>query len=179
MDPEEEEVTTPEDPPIDPPEEPSEDPPEEESPAFLTGEEVISGIATNARAAFTTAQIAAIYKDTPKQNVVKPYLFLHQINAEHTNELKGSARLDFLVDVRAHPTDTQTNVNTWARSVANILQSAINTITVSNQTVKSRVMNWKVEEGVLHFIVGYQYRVREVPGTIADMETLTYGTNIK
>ena len=77
--------------------------------AVLTGEEVVSGVAINVRAAFSTAELKAIYKDTPLQNIKKPYAFIHQINAEHLNEMRGRAEHNFMIDVRVHPEDTQTN----------------------------------------------------------------------
>ena len=147
--------------------------------AVLTGEEVVSGVAINVRAAFSTAELKAIYKDTPLQNIKKPYAFIHQINAEHLNEMRGRAEHNFMIDVRVHPEDTQTNIQTWARSIATKLLEALNTITVSGQSVKSRGIEWKVEDNVLHVITRYAYKVIHVEEPIPDMETLLYGDHIK
>lgn len=147
--------------------------------AVLTGEEVVSGVAINVRAAFTTAELKAIYKDTPLQNIKKPYAFIHQINAEHLNEMRGRAEHNFMIDVRVHPEDTQTNIQTWARAVATKMLEALNIITVSGQSVKSRGIEWKVEDDVLHVITRYAYKVIHVEQPVPDMETLLYGTNIK
>ena len=147
--------------------------------AVLTGEEVVSGVARNVRAAFTTTELRAIYKDTPLQNVQKPYAFIHQIQAEHTNEMRGRAEHNFMIDVRVHPTDTQTNIQTWARAVATKLIEALNIITVDLKPVKSRGIEWKVEDDVLHVITRYSYKVIHVEDPVPDMQTLLYGENIK
>lgn len=138
----------------------------------LTGDVVISAIAVNIRNAFTTAEIAKLYKDTPMQNISKPYAFLHQINADHVNGLKEKGRWTFLVDVRVHPKDDQTDVHTWGRTVATKLVDTLNVITISNQYVKSSSMEWRVEEGVLHFIVGYSFGVVKVLAQTPSMNEL-------
>lgn len=147
--------------------------------AILTGEEVVSSIATNIRAIFSTTEIKAIYKDTPLQNIKKPYAFIHQINAEHLNEMRGRAEHNFIIDVRVHPEDNQTNVQTWARAIATKMLEALNIITVSGQPVKSRGIEWKVEDNVLHVITRYSYKVIHVEEPIPDMETLLYNDHIK
>lgn len=141
---------------------------------ILTGEEVVSGVATNIRSAFTSTELVAIYKDSPMQNIKKPYAFIHQIHAEHRNEMVGRGEHHFMVDVRVHPSDAQTNVQTWARSVAYRLVEAINVITISSMPVKSRSMEWRVEENVLHFIVSYTFKVITPPHDTPIMETLEY-----
>ena len=147
--------------------------------AALTGEEVVSGVATNIRANFSTAEIRAIYKDTPLQSIKKPYAFIHQVSADHTNEMRGRAEHNFMIDVRVHPEDTQTNIQTWARAVSTKMLEALNIITVSGQAVKSRGIEWKVEDNVLHVIARYAYKVIHVEAPVPDMETLLYGEHIK
>lgn len=147
--------------------------------AVLTGEEVVSSVATNIRAAFTTAELKVIYKDTPLQNIKKPYAFIHQINAEHQNEMRGRAEHNFMIDVRVHPEDIQTNIQTWGRAMATKMLDALNTITVSTQSVKSRVIEWRVEDNVLHVIARYAFKVIYVEQSVPDMENMIYGTGIK
>lgn len=147
--------------------------------AILTGEEVVSGVSRNIRAAFTKEELPAIYKDTPIQNVIKPYAFIHQIIAEHSNEMRGRAQHNFIIDVRIHPPDGKTNIQTWARAMATKLLEALNTITVSEQAVKSYGIEWKVEDDVLHFITKYAFKVVHTEEPVPDMQTLEYGENIK
>ena len=147
--------------------------------SVLTGEEVISAIATNIRNSFSNDEIVAIYKELPIQNVRKPYAFLHQINAEHQNQMRGRARWDIMVDVRVHPKDGQTDVQEWARSIAIKLIDSINTINVAGKPVKSRSIEYRVESDVLHFIVGYFFRVIKAETDGPYMEDLDYGTTNK
>lgn len=147
--------------------------------AVLTGEDVVSAVATRVRSAFSTNEIKAIYKDLPQQNLKKPYAFIHQVNATHTNLLRNRARWGFIIDIRVHPEDERTNVQTWARGIALKLVDAVNTITVDNKPVKSTSLEAKVENNVLHVIASYSYGVIRVEDEMPNMETLTYGDKVK
>ena len=146
---------------------------------FLTAEDVVSAIAINVRSNFSTSEIKKIYKDLPQQNIQKPYAFIHQIQGSHQNELKNRATWNYLLDVRVHPENTQTNIQTWARGIALKLLKALNVITISGMAVKGKSIEWKVEDGVLHFIVSYSFRVIDIREDIPDMQTLAYGERIK
>lgn len=147
--------------------------------AVLTGEDVVSAVATRVRSAFSTNEIKAIYKDLPQQNLKKPYAFIHQVNATHTNLLRNRARWGFIIDIRVHPEDERTDVQTWARGIALKLVDAVNTITVDNKPVKSTSLEAKVENNVLHVIASYSYGVIRVETEVPDMGTLTYGDKVK
>lgn len=145
----------------------------------LTGDNVVSAIARNIRSKFAKTDIKEIYKELPQQNVQKPYAFIHQINAEHENQMRNSANWTFMLDIRVHPKDGQTDIQSWARSLAIRLIDALNIITISGQSVKSKSIEYKVEDNVLHFIVSYAYRVIRVEDNVPDMENLTYGEHLK
>lgn len=145
----------------------------------LLGDNVVSAIALNIRAAFSQTEMKAVYKNMPKQNIVKPYSFIHQINATHQNEMRNRANWDFLLDIRVHPEDDRTDVQTWARSVSLKLLECLNKITISDQTVKARSVEYKVEDNVLHFIVGYAYKVIHSSESSVGMADMTYGESIK
>lgn len=145
----------------------------------LTGQEVVSGVAKNIRAAFTTAEISAIYKDKPTQGMLKPCVFLHSVDSSHTNRLRGSADWGFIVDVRCHPADYETEVDSWARKLAVRLLPLVNKVNISGQVVKSYDLTWSVQDGVLHMIAKYSFRVRESPVYSPDMETMDYGSSIR
>lgn len=147
--------------------------------AALTGEDVVSAMSINIRNAFSKAELKAIYKNSPQQNIQKPFAFIHQLNFEHQNQMRNSANWIHLLDVRVHPEDGQTDIQSWAREVAPKLIEALNIITISGQAVKSRSIEWKVEDDVLHFIVSYAYRVIRPTSDIPDIQSLRYGRHIK
>lgn len=147
--------------------------------ATLTGEDVVSAVSKQVRSRFSTAEIKAIYKDLPQQNIKKPYAFIHQVNATHTNQLKNKAKWGFIIDIRVHPEDEQTNVQTWARDISVRMIEAVNIITISGQSVKSTSLEYKVEDNVLHFIVSYSYGVVRMEDDVPNMETIAYGDRIK
>lgn len=147
--------------------------------AALAGDTVVSAVALNIRQYFNKTELKAIYKNLPQQNIQKPYAFIHQINAEHQNEMRNRANWVFMLDVRVHPEDGQTDINSWARGVALKLIDAINIITVSGQSVKARSIEYKVEGDVLHFIVSYAFKVLRVEDDGPDMENLLYGQRLK
>lgn len=145
----------------------------------LTGEEVVSAISKNIRCYFSTEEIKAIYKNLPQQNIQKPYAFIHQISSEHKNEMRNRASWSFILDIRVHPSDKQTNVQSWSRSVATKLIEATNIITVGGQSVKARSIEHRVEDGVLHVIVSYAFRVIHIEEDIPDMRNLLYGEHLR
>lgn len=147
--------------------------------ATLTGEDVVSAVSKRVRSTFSTAEIKAIYKDLPQQNIKKPYAFIHQVNATHSNQLRNKANWGFIIDVRVHLEDEQTNIQTWARDVGIRLMEAINIIIVDGRPVKSVSLEYKVEENVLHVIASYSYRVVQIEDDGPNMETLSYGDRIK
>ena len=145
----------------------------------LSGEDVVSAISTNIRSMFSKTELKAIYKNSPVQNIQKPYAFIHQINSEHHNLMKNRANWITMLDIRVHPDDGQTDVQSWARGVALKLIDAINIITISGQPVRARSIEWRVEDNVLHFIVSYAFRVIRIEEDIPSMENLSYGGRLK
>lgn len=147
--------------------------------AYLKGNEVVSAIATILSTNFIPSDISAVYVDTPMQNTKKPFAFIHQINSDHENEMRNRARWVFLIDIRIHPKDRQTNTQVWARELAVKMIEHLNVIEVSGQAVRSRSLEFRVEDNVLHFIIGYAFGVIYHEGGGPNMEDLTYGQNIK
>ena len=145
----------------------------------LGGDDVVSGVSLNIRRMFSREELKAIYKNLPEQNIQKPYAFIDQIDAKHTNDRGNRAYWRFMLDVRVHPEDNRTDVQSWARGVALKLIEAINTITVSGQPVKALSIEYKVQDNVLHFLVSYGYRVLHIEDEVPDMQTITYGTKLK
>lgn len=145
----------------------------------LGAEDVVSAVSLNVRRMFSTAELKAVYKNLPQQNIQKPYAFIHQLNAEHKNEMRNRAEWIFMLDIRVHPEDDRTDVQSWARDIALKLIEAVNIITISGQTVKSISMEYRVEDNVLHFIVSYKYKVVHVQDEVPDMQTLLYGEHLK
>lgn len=145
----------------------------------LTGQELISSMAEKLRSRFSEQQIKAIYKDTPTQSVVTPYIFLHSVETSHTPQLRRYAMWDHIIDIRCHPEKMRLNIQTWARSLAIMIIDTVKYLTVSDQQVKAKSISWKVEDNVLHIIATYSFRVVEVPESIPDMQILEYGQRIK
>lgn len=147
--------------------------------AVLGGEDVVSAVSKNVRQRFSKERIKAIYKELPQQNIQKPYAFIHQINAQHQNEMRNRANWNFMLDIRVHPQDNQTDIQSWAREIALDLIEATNIITVSGQAVKARSIEYKVEDKVLHFIVSYSFKVLHIEDDVPDMQNLLYGEHLK
>ena len=145
----------------------------------LNGQEVVSAISKKLRKRFTTNEFVEIYKDKPVQSMTTPCIFIHSIETAYTPELRGYGWWDHMIDVRCHPGRMQTDVHTWARKLGPIIVDCISKIMVDNTQVKARTVTWRVEDGVLHVIAPYRYRVRELAETAPDMQTLAYGKKIK
>lgn len=147
--------------------------------AALGGDCVVSAVAKNVRSQFSKEDLKELYKELPQQGVQKPYAFIHQINAEHQNQMRNSANWTFMLDIRVHPKDHETDIQSWARGVAFKLIEAVNIITVSGQSVKARKTEYSVQDNVLHFIVSYEFRVIHAESEVPDMENLLYGGHLK
>lgn len=138
----------------------------------LTGQELISALATSIRTVFSTSEFATIYKDTPVQKMVKPCVFLHSVNTTHEPGMRDSARWHYIVDVRCHAADSETSFQTWASGIAVQMLEAVSRVTISEQTVKATNIEWNTEGGVLHVLARYSFSVNKKPPQGDNMETL-------
>ena len=145
----------------------------------LRGDDVVSAVSKNIRQRFSKARLKALYKDLPQQNIQKPYAFIHQVSAQHKNERGNRATWTFILDIRVHPQDNQTDINVWAREMSMDIIEAINIITVSDQAVKAQSIEYKVEDKVLHCIVSYSFKVLHIEDNAPDMQNLLYGEHLK
>jgi hypothetical protein len=147
--------------------------------AALTGQEIVSELAKKLRSRFSKTEFAEIYKDKPVQSMKTPCIFIHSVETTHTPELRNYARWDHIIDIRCHPGKMQTDIHTWARSLGVMIVECVSSITVHDQAVKTKNASWRVEDGVLHVLVNYGYRVVYKSEDIPDMKNLTYGERIK
>lgn len=145
----------------------------------LNGQEIISEIARRLRAGFSESVFKEIYKDTPNQGFQPGCIFIHDVEDDHKNELRGYARWSFVVDIRCHPPKNVSAVFTWGRGIAVQAIDLVNKLEVSGQQVKASTIQWRVIDNVLHVICKYSFRVREVPIDDLLMRTLTYGERVK
>lgn len=147
--------------------------------AALTGQEIVSELSKRLRSRFSSTEFAEIYKDKPVQSMKTPCIFIHSVETSITPQLRNYARWDDMIDIRCHPGRMQTNIHTWARSVATMVLDCACTINIDNQQVRSTNATWRVEDDVLHVVVTYSFRVVEKLEEVPDMQTLTYGERIK
>ena len=147
--------------------------------AALTGQEIVSDLAKRLRSRFSTTEFAEIYKDKPVQSMKTPCIFIHSVETTHTPDLRNYAWWDHIIDIRCHPGRMQTNIHTWARSLGPMIVDCVAYLTVDKQGVKAKNATWRVEDGVLHVIVNYGFRVLQKLEDVPDMETLAYGQKIK
>lgn len=147
--------------------------------AALTGQEVVSSLATQLRSRFSISQFAEIYKDKPVQSMRTPCIFLHSVETSHTPGLRNYAWWDHIIDIRCHPGRMRTDIHTWARSLGPMIVDCVTYVSVDGQQVRAKEATWRVEDDVLHVIVKYNFRVMRTTEEVPDMQTLTYGERIK
>lgn len=152
---------------------------------ILLGNEVVSAISKNISQAISrgmissTDEISKLYKDTPIQGAQKPYAFIHSVNTTHTPEIKEYAMQGFIIDVRCHPKDAQTNVQSWARQLSTKLIDCVDKIYVHNQQVRVGDIEINVTDNVLHVICNYTFRVLKQTDPGINMETLSYAEHTR
>lgn len=142
-------------------------------------DEIFYALAREIRNEFTVDEIKNIYVDTPIQGMTKPCIFLHRIDFKHVPRVRNHAIWQYMIDMRCHPNDTTTDVQSWAIGIGERLMSAATNLTVGNLTLKAKEISQVVEDNVLHVIVKYTLPVRKIENEVADMETLEYGVYIK
>lgn len=147
--------------------------------AALTGQEVVSELATRLRKRFSDKEFAEIYKDKPVQSMRTPCIFIHSVETIHTPDLRNYAWWDHVIDIRCHPGKMRTDIHTWARSLGPMILDCVCRLTIDGHQVKVKNATWRVEDDVLHVIGTYSYRVMQKLEEVPDMQTLTYGERIK
>lgn len=146
----------------------------------LDGQEVISALSMAIRAAFTTTEIVKLYKDTPEQGMQKPCVFLRSISFDPKTEMSNRSRWNYIIEIRCHPADGSTEVETWARGMAVRLLGVISSIRVSGQVVKATAINCTTQGGVLQLIANYSFGVLKTSDEIvSSMDTVEYGVHIQ
>ena len=126
---------------------------------ILTGEEVISALATKIRNGFSTTEIQAVYKDTPIENMLKPCVFLNLINSIHTPLMRNRGNRNYMVDIIVTGADDNTELYTWYTKIAERLYGIVDTIIIDNQIVRLVRGESNIENDELHLIVTYNFDV--------------------
>lgn len=150
--------------------------------SILLGNEVVSSISKNIYNAIergdisNVTEIATLYKDTPVQGMNTPCAFIESVSTEHVLEIQNYAMWHYIIDVRCHPNPKNMGgkgVQSWARQLAVKLLDCIDRITVSDQQVRAKSVEWRVEDGVLHLLSTYRFRVTKEKEEGPIMETLS------
>lgn len=147
--------------------------------AALTGQEIVSALATQLRSRFSDKEFAEIYKDKSVQSMKTPCIFLHSVETVHTPDNRNYAWWDHIIDIRCHPGKMRTDIYSWARVLGPMIIDCVTYVTVDGQKVRVKSATWKVEDDVLHVVATYSYRVMQTLEELPDMNTLTYGERIK
>jgi hypothetical protein len=148
--------------------------------ADLTGEDVISAVTSGISDIQSTLGISKIYKNLAIQNMVKPCIFVGLIEGSQDSEMNNRSQRNSIVEVRAHPDQTITDIYTWSRSLAEKLLPVLHKISVSSQIVKAQTVSWAVRENVLQLIATYRFKViyvEDLEETL--MENLEYYGEVK
>lgn len=140
--------------------------------SIIIGGEIVSAIAIALRASFNTTELAAIYKNKNQQDFATPCAFIHQINRTHRNLMRGRGERSVIIDVRVHPSKTETKVDAWADVFGDKVANALNKIRVDQLILKTSNLETVVEDDVLHVIASYSFMVKEVALTEDQMQEL-------
>lgn len=145
----------------------------------LNGEEVISAISTKISQSFSKSEIKKIYKNKPVQAMERPCVFIHQIDTNNANEMRGRGSRSYLIDVRVHPPSDETLIQSWGIRIGERMKCALNSIIVSGRRLKYSSIECRIEDNVLHCIVVYSFKVLEISIEKEKMEKLKYLGEVK
>lgn len=141
----------------------------------ITGNTVVSAIATALRSSFTTEELKNIYRDTPTQGLIAPCAFIQQVNTSFQNELRDRGTRSYLMDIRLHQTQNFDEFETWSRDMSERILYAVNPITIDGLKIKP----WLIEmhentdhNKVMHILVTYNFKVKRIDDDGIPMEIL-------
>jgi hypothetical protein len=111
---------------------------------------LITGIAQAIRKEFP-ATTYKVYTEKTEQGIRKPCFFILCVTQNHEARLKDRFRLESTFDIHYFPKNG--NAEGW--EVAEKLRMILEWITLDGDFLLGSNMNYKMEDGVLHFFVDY------------------------
>lgn len=126
---------------------------------------LITGIAEAIRKEFPVVTYK-IYTEKTEQGIQKPCFFILCVSQWHDAKLRDRFRLDASFDIHYFP---QTgNAENW--DTAETLQSLLEWITIDSNLIRGSSINYKIEDGILHFFIDYNLNMRHKGETYEYME---------
>ena len=132
---------------------------------------LIAGIAEAIRKGFPTAT-HKIYTEKTEQGIQKPCFFILCVSQWHDAKLRDRFRLDASFDIHYFP--KLGNAENW--DTAETLRSFLEWITIDGNLIRGSSINYKIEDGILHFFIDYNLNMTQKAGTYEYMEEVkVYG----
>lgn len=116
---------------------------------------IILGIANGIRKVYPEAEYE-VYTEGVEQGIEEPCFFILCITQNHEGRLQHNFDLYNSFDVHYYP--KKGNGECW--EVAEKLRSLLKYINVDGELIRGSKINCRIEDGVLHFFVDYNLRMK-------------------
>ena len=137
----------------------------------LEGDEVVTSIAKNIRSVFSKDELPYVYKDPIHQGFKVPCVFIDSFAHNHSSMTRFRAEWYLLIQLRCHPPEHVPRDSYFRKLYVKMLD-AVESIEVSDQTVRAIDIQSRIKDGVLLIDITYKFNVRKVPEDLPDMEQL-------
>lgn len=137
--------------------------------------ETIEGISQKLRQVFGDGY--EIYLDEMKQGQKEPCFFIACLGGKQQQELGNLYKREQAFDLRYLPKEKSSTAEAY--STADVLNMEMEYIMVEGNLVRGTKMRHEVIDGVLHFFVNYDLRLRKVVEPAPLMEELTIKEKVK
>lgn len=151
---------------------------------FIRGNDLISAVAVQLRAAFTQKELPAIYKDKPRQNFIYPSVHIDLISQEQQKEMRHRGHRAVFLDLRIHPQRNQDTAQSWCRDVAEKMMDVLAGLWFKGTLMHSSLMDtyYVEKDQVQHLLIAYNFKTLRVKEPVEDpvyLETLKHSETIK
>lgn len=102
-----------------------------------------------------------LYSESIKQDFEEPCFFIKVINSSQDKQLNNRYKQSILFDIH-YFSDKEEGLNKDCLDVANNLYKVLEYVEIDGRKYRSLKMNHKVADGVLHFMLQFNYNILKV-----------------
>lgn len=119
----------------------------------------------------------SIYNEKIEQGFVKPCFFVEVLNSEQYKELNRRYKKNISFNIQYFSDKAEINLD--FNDIADKLYQVLEYVSINNKLFRANKMTHKVVEGVLHFMLQFNYHVIKASEEETKMNKLTQEVDLK
>lgn len=119
-----------------------------------------------------------VYGEIPSEGITKPYFYVATVSVVQSGEINQRCKRTLSFDIQYFP-DNPAQMNQAAYEMAEVLFWDMEYLELEGAKAKAKEMHCESAEGVLHFYLSYDIRLRKENETGPQMESLEQEGAIK